>query len=144
MIFSRLVFGYFIYRRSAGRIVELDVAILKDAGGLSIECPMCGRRSRLNPLTRVLKIRDREVPVAGHRVLVDRRGRVTVTRPVLCPNSACGWHVRVTKGRAVDACPVDEPGREDALRVPIRKSFTEARVPLSRPSPEMNPFPEVS
>lgn len=118
-----MIYGQFIYRRSAGKQVEFEVFVDQYASGtLSIACPCCGRRSKLNPHAREVPIRSggsRMIP--GHKVSVDRRGRVTIDRPVICPNESCGWFVRVEKGLALDSKSREDysPDRSDVPSTPL-------------------------
>jgi hypothetical protein len=79
-----------VYRRAADRFAEFPFAFERRTSGYSIACPMCGRRSRLNPAT--------------HRIHVIF-GKTCVDRPIGCPNLACGWYVNVWLGVASDVPP---------------------------------------
>jgi len=100
----------FMYHPSTGRAREIVVAIEENEHGvISIKCPCCDQRSRLNARPRVVLDRENhEVTIPGHRVLLSKRGLVTVTRPIICPNPSCGWFVRVKSGMAFDAVAADD------------------------------------
>ena len=90
-----MIYAIFKYERSSGRRSVLTLSIDKDSGGLTIRCPFCERRYRLNPRKRHLRARDgRVLTIPGHQVVLDRKLRPTISRPVLCPNVYCGWSVR--------------------------------------------------
>ena len=117
-----MIYAIFKYERSSGRRSVLTLSIDKDSGGLTIRCPFCERRYRLNPRKRHLRARDgRVLTIPGHQVVLDRKLRPTISRPVLCPNVYCGWSVRITKGQAVDTSPDDTPRREDVPQTPLHE-----------------------
>lgn len=132
--------GRFVYRPSSGKARAIEVVVDQSpAGVISIECPCCERRSRLNPEPRVVrevnafgKIVERTVP--GHKLTVSRHGNAFVDRPIICPNGLCGWFVRFAKEGhkmiAVDST-VDKP-RED-----LPATVFVEEIPSRMPAPKM-------
>jgi len=96
-----MIWGTFLYKRTAGKAFAVEVTVEQTHSGLSIACPTCGKRSRLGESHRVTKSKNRDF--------------VSIDRPVLCPNSQCGWFVRVHRGRAYDTVAGEDfaPRRED-------------------------------
>jgi len=112
--------GTFRYVHTSWRRGESDEVFVEDYRGVySLACPICGQRSRLRKKM--------------HPVRVDRRGRITIGRAIMCPKRECGWFVRVEKGVALDtreSSRVTGPGTP-AVEPPPRKHCRDRGVELS-------------
>ncbi len=78
-----MIFASFLYRGH-----RLDIVAVGRSLAPTIRCPGCLTRYRLNP--------------QHHAITIGSAGLVSIAKPILCRNPLCGWHVRISRGKAVD------------------------------------------
>ena len=81
-------YAWFTYRGHTYWLRQSDFAI-------SIACPICEKRSAVNRFKVGVEIDETPGP---------HKGRLTLSKPITCPEPACGWSVTIKQGVAKDRC----------------------------------------